>query len=69
MIQNIIAYAIIATAWIAIFIKAIRFFNLSGKNKKHSSKCGSCTAECALRDLHIPVKERCSTPDKIEIYL
>ncbi len=53
MIQTIVTYLIIGAALYALGSSLVKtLFNKKGKSKNHPSKgsCGSCSAECILRD-------------------
>ncbi len=68
MVQEIVSYCIIggAVGWVAF--RSARFF-MPSKGKKVNSGCGSCTAECALKN-NLPGKsEQCADVKKMNLYL
>lgn len=69
MIQEIIAYLIIAFAFGVLILNTLRFFNLIGKKNVNSSKCGGCTSGCEMKELHIMNKNRPVKHDQYKFYL
>lgn len=49
MIQNIIAYLIIVSAFGMLTYRILQFFNLTSKK---ADKCGGCSTGCSLKELH-----------------
>jgi hypothetical protein len=66
MIQEIITYAIIATASGVLLFRILQFFNLT---KTKRDKCGSCSTGCAAKELHVYKKVRFNKKDPYRIYL
>ena len=69
MVQEIIAYLIIAFAFGVLILNTLRFFNLIGKKNVSSSKCGGCTSGCEMKELHIMNKNRPVKHDQYKFYL
>lgn len=67
MAQEIITYLIIAGAFgftlYQFGMQMIKIFN--PKKGAKASKCGGCSADCALREL--PAAKSCNTPQKARI--
>lgn len=55
MIQNLIAYLIITTAFVALVVNILRFFKIIEKESTNSSKCAGCSTGCEMSELH-PLK-------------
>ncbi|HAQ19674.1 MAG TPA: hypothetical protein DCR40_10650 [Prolixibacteraceae bacterium] len=69
MIQDYIAYLIIAGAF-AIFIqKILSFFNLLGKKNVKSGNCAGCTSGCEMKHSHLMNKSKPGKRDKYQFYL
>lgn len=58
MVQEIITYVIVAGAFSFVALKIVRLF-FPGREKTKSKNCGSCSAECVLRDSVIATKDKC----------
>jgi len=52
MIQDIIAFLIIAFAFGFLIWNILRFFNLVGKKTANSSNCGGCTSGCEMKGIN-----------------
>ncbi|OFX52366.1 MAG: hypothetical protein A2066_00310 [Bacteroidetes bacterium GWB2_41_8] len=62
MIQDIIAYLIIVSAFGILTYRILQFFNLT---RKKADKCGGCSTGCSLKELHVVNKAKF---DKKELY-
>ena len=69
MIQEIVSYAIIGGAFSLVALKSARFFFVSGRRKKKTSKCASCTAECMLKEMSLENSDRCPDKNELDMYL
>jgi hypothetical protein len=69
MLQEIIAYLIIAVAFSILALNILRFFNLVGKKTVNSSKCGGCSSGCEMKELHLTGKARLEKQDQYKFYL
>jgi len=69
MIQEIIAYLIIAIAFGILALNILRFFNLVGKKNVNSSKCGGCSTGCEMKEIHLASKSRLVKHDQYKFYL
>lgn len=69
MIQEIVSYFIIGGAVSLVALKSARFFLVSVKKKKKNSKCGSCSAECMLKEISLENKDNCPTRKELDFYL
>jgi hypothetical protein len=53
-----------------IFIrKILLFFNLAGKKKADSSKCGGCSGGCEMKEIHLMNKGKFTKHDQYRLYL
>lgn len=59
MIQDIIAFLIIAFAFGILIWNILRFFNLVGKKTANISHCGGCTSGCEMKGIN-PGKNKVS---------
>lgn len=62
MIQDIITYLIIVSAFGILTYRILQFFNLT---RKKADKCGGCSTGCSLKELHVVNKAKF---DKKELY-
>lgn len=69
MIQEIIAYLIIAIAFGILVLNILRFFNLVGKKAANASKCGGCSTGCEMKELHQISKSKTIKYDQYRFYL
>ena len=53
MVQELIAYLIIAIAFFTGILYILRFFKLAGKKTAGSSTCGTCSTGCEMKQLHL----------------
>ena len=65
MVQDIIAYIIIAAAFGVLGFRILQFFNLT---KKKASKCGGCSTGCSLKELHVANKPKFNKNDQYSFY-
>lgn len=66
MVQDIIAYLIIGSAFGILIYRILQFFNLT---KKKPAKCGGCTSGCSLKELHVVNKVKFDMKDQYRYYL
>lgn len=69
MIQEIVSYAIIGSAFGVVALRTAQFFFVSTKKKKKNSKCASCSADCMLKELSLENKDKCPSREELNIYL
>lgn len=69
MVQEIIAYLIISTAFGIFILNTLRFFNVIGKKSSRSSKCGACSSGCEVKELHQFSKPKFAKHDLYKFYL
>lgn len=69
MIQEIIAYLIIAIAFGILALNILKFFNLVGKKAANPSKCGGCSSGCEMKELHLASKNKIVKHDQYKYYL
>lgn len=69
MIQEIIAYLIIAIAFGILTLNILRFFNVVGKKHANSSKCGGCSSGCEMKEIHLSGKNKFVKSDQYRFYL
>lgn len=69
MIQEIVSYAIIGGAFSLVAFRSARFFLVSAKTKKKNSKCGSCSAECMLKEISLDNSDNCPSRNELDLYL
>lgn len=70
MIQEILTYLIIIGAFTWVGVKLFNTFFLKNKNNRlknnsNAPNCGSCNADCTLRDTVIKTGNICVTPQKL----
>jgi len=69
MIQDYIAYVIIAVAF-AIFIhRILSFFNLIEKKAIKSGNCSGCTTGCEMKQSHLIIKGKPRKRNQYQFYL
>lgn len=66
MIQEIIAYIVIWTAFGILAYRILQFFNLT---KKKPAKCGGCATGCSLKETHVVNKPKFNKNDQYRFYL
>ncbi len=70
MIQEIITYLIIASAFGILLYNILQFFNLFGKKKQNLGKCGGCSgAGCEIRELQQLNKSQIGQKNQYRFYL
>jgi hypothetical protein len=69
MIQDIIAYLILLVTFGIFIRKILLFFNLAGKKKVDSSKCGGCASGCEMKEMHLMNKVKITKYDQYRLYL
>jgi len=69
MIQEIIAYLIIFSAFGLLIFKTLSFFSLVGKKNVSQSKCGGCSSGCEMKELHQFTKKNKVKFDQYKFYL
>ena len=62
MLQELIAYLIIAIAFGILIRHVLRFFNLVGKKTADSSSCGRCSTVCEMKELHMVERNKSIKP-------
>jgi hypothetical protein len=68
MIQDYIAYLIIAVAFGIFIHKTLSFFNLIGR-KSTSKSCPGCTSGCEMKENSLFSKPKFSKKDQYKFYL
>jgi hypothetical protein len=66
MVQDIIAYLIIITAFGFMIFRIQQFFSLTGTK---STKCCGCATDCSLKKMHIANKVKLDKNDQYRFYL
>jgi len=69
MVQELIAYLIIAIAFGILILKTMRFLNLVGKKAADSSTCGGCATGCAAKELYLVERKKSKKQDQYKFYL
>jgi len=69
MIQDIIAYLILAVTFGIFIRKILLFFNLTGKKTSISSKCSGCASGCEMKELNLMNKGKFTKHDQYRLYL
>ncbi len=69
MIQDLIAYIIIAAALAAFTYRMLGFFNLTGKKSAKSGSCAGCTGGCEIKHTPFIMNRKAKRRDKYQFYL
>ena len=69
MIQDIIAYLIVALAFGYLIMNILRFLNLAGKRSAKKSKCAGCSSDCEINNLNAINKGTSRNYNQIRIKL
>lgn len=69
MIQEYIAFIIIAAAFSIFIYRILSFFNLFGKETVKSGNCAGCASGCEMKDSHAIMKNKSTKRDPYQFYL
>jgi len=69
MIQEYIAYIIIAVAFAAFIYRIFSFFNLFGKKTVKSGNCAGCTSGCEIKHSPLMGNNKLRKRDQYQFYL
>jgi hypothetical protein len=69
MIQDYIAYLIIAFAFGICIHKILRFFNLIGKKSVKKGNCTGCSTGCEMKEIHLLKKPGFIKNEQYKYYL
>jgi len=69
MIQDCIAFLIIAAAFGTFIYRIISFFNLLGRKTVKSGNCAGCASGCEMKDSHAIMKKKSTKRDPYQFYL
>ncbi len=69
MIQEYIAYLILAIAAGVFIYKILHFFNLTGKKQVKAGNCQGCSTGCEMKELHLMSKRGFMKNDQYKLYL
>lgn len=68
MIQEVITYIIVATAFGVAIYRTLQSFNLIGRRKSDAAKCSSCSGGCEIKDLHVMNGQKPVKHNKYQFY-
>lgn len=69
MIQDFIAYIIIAAAFASFIFRILVFFNLLGKKTVKSGNCAGCTTGCEMKHSPLMGNNKPGKRDQYQFYL
>ena len=68
MIQEIITYLIVATAFGMAIYRILKSFSLFGKKTSSQAQCSGCSGGCEIRELHVMNGKKLTKRNNYQFY-